>query len=1000
MAVCCASGSALAQGADVIVGELPDVSNYAADGAFDAFAVGTTSCNIGTVNLNWYTASNSVYDWDNRHPVIGQNLFRLHNGRFEQIGQAWLKHGFTALAGNLCGTCNGASGTVLGVGCSDPYSSSLNGGQSGLGPKWQVNASDGIFRYPFTNSSGSGTTYKRLRVRTADLNPTTYAGAQYFVEGHYICADDAAAGNDNNNASYRRVTFSGGPSDYTMALTGSTVRQLPAIYAWQAADPTVTITTVDVPGDGRFIVACKVTNNGGMYTYEYAVHNLNSHRSAGSFSVPKPSGATVTNVGFHDVEYHSGEPNAVDPLNPSSDDWDSAVSTTAVTWSGPGYNGTPATYNFHPTVQYMLAGTGTGSSAVPEWFPGTGNDHTANVLRWGTLFNFRFVSDTAPATGAVQIGLWRTGSPTAVFASVPTPGGATGGAPTTGSCCIAGVCSITTAAGCSGNFGGVGTTCTPDPCATGACCNTSGGCTVTSSTGCTGGSTYQGNGTTCSPTNPCPQPTGACCTGTTCSVTTQTACGTGVYIGNGSTCLPTTCASNDFCGGAIPLCDGVSVSGNNSTAGNEGSASCASSGRDVWFKYTPSGTSGTVSVQVTTDNALIPGGTTAFDTVLAIFSACGGTQLACDDDSGTSPGTSSRITYTMTRGVTYIIRLAAYGAGAGGNYSIMVIGGGGTGCQQASGSCCNAGNCSVTTQAGCGSGVWTEGGSCTPNICAPANNDCANRAGIGTGSTPFNNTYATTDGPAHNPGCTFFGNSQIERDLWWNFPSTFTGQLRIDTCGSSFDTKIAVYDDVGCTNYDARLLACNDDNTAASPDGCGAGSLQSSVTINVVPNHSYTIRVGSYGTTAAGAGVLNLTAIPQVTQGACCDADGLCHIVADQAACGSSVFQGVGSTCEPNPCPQPTGACCNGTACTVVTEAACGAGVYQGNNTACGVSGNPTTCCPANYNGQGGLSVQDIFDFLGGYFANDPQADFNGQGGLSVQDIFDFLAAYFAGCAG
>ncbi len=54
--------------------------------------------------------------------------------------------------------------------------------------------------------------------------------------------------------------------------------------------------------------------------------------------------------------------------------------------------------------------------------------------------------------------------------------------------------------------------------------------------------------------------------------------------------------------------------------------------------------------------------------------------------------------------------------------------------------------------------------------------------------------------------------------------------------------------------------------------------------------------------------------------------------------------------------------------------------------------------CPADFNGVGGVTVQDIFDFLAAYFSNDPSADFNGVGGVTVQDIFDFLAAYFTGC--
>ncbi len=95
------------------------------------------------------------------------------------------------------------------------------------------------------------------------------------------------------------------------------------------------------------------------------------------------------------------------------------------------------------------------------------------------------------------------------------------------------------------------------------------------------------------------------------------------------------------------------------------------------------------------------------------------------------------------------------------------------------------------------------------------------------------------------------------------------------------------------------------------------------------------------------------------------------------------------------------GACCTGATCAVTSEAACTGDFahFAGNGTTCNVPGNNTSpCCRADYNQSGAVSVQDIFDFLSGYFTLNPAADVNESGGVSVQDIFDFLSAYFTGC--
>jgi len=51
----------------------------------------------------------------------------------------------------------------------------------------------------------------------------------------------------------------------------------------------------------------------------------------------------------------------------------------------------------------------------------------------------------------------------------------------------------------------------------------------------------------------------------------------------------------------------------------------------------------------------------------------------------------------------------------------------------------------------------------------------------------------------------------------------------------------------------------------------------------------------------------------------------------------------------------------------------------------------------ADFNCSGTPTVQDVFDFLAAFFANNLAADFDQSGALTVQDLFSFLEAYFAG---
>ncbi|MBC7773209.1 MAG: hypothetical protein H7210_11985 [Pyrinomonadaceae bacterium] len=374
-------------GADVIVGDLNGVTNYTSAGGIEAFSIGTTSCNIGNAQLLWIANNN-------QHPVIGGGAFKLKTlasgvTTFEQIGQSWLKHGFFALSQDLCcAGCQGTDGSRLGIHCSDPYTSARNGSQGGLGPKWQVNANTGAYTYPPANPGFSGSVARRLQVAIADLEVSSTT-VRYFVSGHYVTPDDAAARNQNNNQSYRGASISGSGTAWNMNLTGSTQRTQPAIRAWADSVPNVAEADVQVPSEGLFLVAMQATDiGGGMWHYEYAVQNLNSDRSGGTFEVPVPAGVLVTNIGFHDVNYHSGD--GPGNVNFSSTDWTSSKADNTVS------DGTPLVWS-------------TQTFAV---------NPNANALRWGTLYNFRFDANVAPVAGEATIGLFKTGIPASVTSPV------------------------------------------------------------------------------------------------------------------------------------------------------------------------------------------------------------------------------------------------------------------------------------------------------------------------------------------------------------------------------------------------------------------------------------------------------------------------------------------------------------------------------------------------------------------------------------------------------
>ncbi|MCH2134721.1 MAG: hypothetical protein MK116_13340 [Phycisphaerales bacterium] len=333
------------------------------------FAIASTSGNPGTEVHQWAASGDGT-----KSPVIAMNAYRLCNGRFEQVGLSWLKHSFCAVSEAMC-NCQGTSCATLGIGCADTYWAGLNADAEA--PRSEINATTGKYEYPFFQAPcGSNSVRGKLQIPFEDRNPSQNQDCLYFFEVQYVAADaDPDWGADEydhdnqfNNVSYRQVRFT---SATNTSPIGDTVVMTPAIQAWAdySGATVAQVWTPELNGDiGLMHLGYKVTDNlDGTWNYQFNLHNQNSHRSGGSFSVPIAECVNVTNVEFRDLAYHSCE-------LVESDDWQVDVTSDSVTWYCP--------------------------ENTNEW---------ANALRWGSMYTFSFDADAPPNSGLATIGLWREG---------------------------------------------------------------------------------------------------------------------------------------------------------------------------------------------------------------------------------------------------------------------------------------------------------------------------------------------------------------------------------------------------------------------------------------------------------------------------------------------------------------------------------------------------------------------------------------------------------------
>jgi hypothetical protein len=360
-------------------GRLSDISSARAWGrrgaAYPGGEVGVSfqnvMCNPGTINIEWKAPM--LPD----HPKFGFLVAKEERGRLLQISDwSYCKHAFLSLnTSGTCGTqtCSGQpSGNVMYPGCSDVYSNGNNGDRNYLGPPEEIDPWTGIWNPvgsyfdrgdpdvgPPGNSNGTrspinvGTdaVKNRVTIKESDLQGVT-SGLYFAI---HLIHEGEPVGNRGDNLMSRPFSLTWNGTSWS-ASTSGTATHGSILSRWTGSTLNLGQNGND---DGRFAVAVKVTGPaGGLYHYEFAIHNIDNSRGGASLRIPLCPTARVSGLGFRDIDANA--------LN----EWTATVAGGEIAFTAP----------------------------------------AANPQNWNTIYNFWFDSDAAPVAGDVSIDEARVGA--------------------------------------------------------------------------------------------------------------------------------------------------------------------------------------------------------------------------------------------------------------------------------------------------------------------------------------------------------------------------------------------------------------------------------------------------------------------------------------------------------------------------------------------------------------------------------------------------------------
>ena len=396
----------------------------------------------------------------------------------------------------------------------------------------------------------------------------------------------------------------------------------------------------------------------------------------------------------------------------------------------------------------------------------------------------------------------------------------------TGACCSVDSCTDgVKEADCGDTWLGDGSTCAD--CVAGACCASDGSCTYVIGSDCAG---VFNAGVACADANCMAAPANNDCSGA-------------LVISDGDTAIDNTTATStgdeDF-----TLCDNFNVEGVYN---------------DLWFSYDAT-CDGSVTITMCD--------TVDFDSRIAVYGACGGAMVACNDDCGGSVnGLSSELTVAADMGDPIIIRVGNFAEGGGGTGTMNVS------CQAvAPGACCVGGTDCLDgmTEADCaafGGAFMGYGTDCANITCGAAGDTCADAWTAVEGAQTFDTTDATDSGYGE-PDDTQCSGTYLDwmgsPDTWGVFQAPSDGTLTVSLCDAgSYDTSLVLYAGSDCGSL--TQIACNGDSTVET----GCQSYYSGVYDTPVSAGSVYIRIGGWQG-AQGPGTCTITFTGAGATGACC----------------------------------------------------------------------------------------------------------------------------------